>query len=146
MPEPLEMYMSKSNSKYRDERAAVAAQFIEPGSSVLDIGCGAMLIRKHLAPDVKYVGYDIVPELPETHVIDLDAHEFPSGHWDYVILLGVLPWIEEKAWVLRKARHSAKNLIVTRKDDRFDAQIEREGWIRSKSLPYVNPVEIRLYV
>lgn len=137
--------MGKSDSKYRNDRSAVAAQFIKPNTSVLDMGCGMMLIREHLPENVSYIGYDIVAELPETHLIDLDAHEFPEGQWDYVILLGVLPWIKERAWTLDAARKAGKFLIVTRKDDRFDAEIEKAGWIFKEKLPHVEPVHVCLY-
>ena len=134
-----------SSIRNLDKRAAVAAKFVTPDSSVLDMGCGLMLIRKHLPPGVAYSGYDRHPVLPDAHNIDLDAHEFPDGRWDYVVLLGVLPWIRERSWTLAAARRSGRNLIVTRKDERFDDLIASAGWVLERKLLFIGPVHICLY-
>jgi len=137
--------VSKLKSKFRNKRTAVAAKFIESGSTVLDLGCGGMLIKEHLPENVAYSGYDVNPEVPGVLPIDLDAREFPEGHWDYIVLLGVLPWITERDWTLENARSKGTFLIVTRKDERFDRQIEAAGWSLKEKLPYVDPVNICLY-
>jgi hypothetical protein len=134
-----------SNAKFTESskpkmaaRAAVAARLIEPYSSVLDVGCGLMLIRDHLPEGCEYAGFDRYPALPEVQPIDLDAKEFPPGHFDYVLLLGVLSWIKEREFTLRAARTASPLLIATRADDTFDAIISDAGWTLEKSLPHIS--------
>ncbi len=64
------------------KRAEAAALFIEPNSTVLDVGCGRRPIRPFLPDSVRYLGIDKNPVEPDVLVFDLDRHEFPDGSWD----------------------------------------------------------------
>jgi SAM-dependent methyltransferase len=101
------------------KRAQTAASFIEEGSRVLDLGCGNGSLRRFLPAGCTWVGYDLRPLTPEVRSIDLDAGEFPSGHFDYVVVLGVLDWLREPRPVLEKARRAAPFLIVNDKRRRW---------------------------
>ena len=75
-------------------RAAQAALFVEPVVSVLDIGCGAgMTLRKYLPGGCVYIPADLVKWAPEVRHVDVDAGIFPEGEFDYVILLGVIEYL-----------------------------------------------------
>lgn len=137
-----------SSVEKMDARSAVAAKLIDPPASVLDVGCGLMLLRKHLPGNVAYEGYDRYPALPEVKYVDLDNHGFPEGHWDYTVLLGVLSWINEKAWTVKRARSASNFMIVTRSNADFDQMITDAGWTLKRSLPYTantGVIDIRLY-
>jgi SAM-dependent methyltransferase len=96
-------------------RARVAASFIPPESRVLDLGCGAGLLRDLLPQGCSWVGYDLRPLHSEIRPIDLDSGDFPHGSHDYVVLLGVLDWLGSPGSLLKKARLSAANLIASDK-------------------------------
>jgi len=94
-------------------RAALAAQFIEPGSKILDLGCGEMQLASVLPADCSYSPADLHPRHAGVIQIDLNRGEFPEGHYDYVVLLGVLEYLHDPAGVLRRAREHADNLICS---------------------------------
>jgi SAM-dependent methyltransferase len=100
-------------------RAETAAGFIHEGSRVLDLGCGNGSLRGFLPPGCTWIGYDLRPLGTDVLPIDLDAGEFPTGHFDYVVLLGVLDWLSEPRAVLEKARRASPFLIANDKCRRW---------------------------
>ncbi len=73
-----------------DARAAMAAETIPADMSVLDIGCGAMALARHLKPGCRYFPADVVARREGCQVIDLNKREFPQGTYDWITFLGVL--------------------------------------------------------
>lgn len=119
------------------DRARLAAQFITPGSSVLDVGCGPLMSLRELLPEgCTYTGADLRQWSPAVVPIDLDAGEFPSGPFDVVAMLGVVGYLRDPALALRSARKSASRLIVSfAHPTMFGARQSREakGWINHHS-------------
>jgi hypothetical protein len=99
--------------EYWSVRARVAASLIAPNSRVLDLGCGACLLRSALPEGCEWLGYDLRPQSPDVVALDLDAGEFPDGRYDYVVLLGVLTWLKRPIDVLKRARQNASHLIAS---------------------------------
>jgi hypothetical protein len=96
-----------------DARAALAAQWIPAGATVLDLGCGAMALANLLKPGCVYWPADVVERRPGAFVVDLNRDEFPSGAYDWVTFLGVLEYLHEPLLSLRKAWQAAPRLIAT---------------------------------
>jgi hypothetical protein len=96
-----------------DSRAARAASLVAPGSKVLDLGCGKMRLGQLLPPGCTYVPADLEPLSASVQKVDLNRGEFPSGHYDYVVLLGVLGYLHDPIAVLQRARLHADHLIVS---------------------------------
>ena len=94
-------------------RAKRAAALIDPGSSVLDIGCGEMDLLPLLPPGCRYTGADVVKRTGETVVADLEAGEFPDGQYDTVVMLGVLEYLPNVRWVLDRARSAAPEMVLS---------------------------------
>jgi SAM-dependent methyltransferase len=94
-------------------RAKSAASLIAPNSRVLDLGCGACLLRRLLPEGCEWLGYDLRPQSPDVVALDLDAGEFPDCSSDYVVLLGVLTWLKHPTDVLKRARRCAPHLIAS---------------------------------
>ena len=131
-----------------DARAAMAAEWIAPASSVLDVGAGAMALGAALAAGCTYQPADVVARRPGCFVADLNKREFPPGTYDVVTFLGVLEYIHDVRWPLERAREAAPRMIVTyctftggdvtgRRGmgwvndftaPEFQAAIERAGW------------------
>jgi SAM-dependent methyltransferase len=131
------------------KRAQTAASFISEGSRVLDLGCGNGSLRRFLPAGCTWIGYDLRPLNAEVHPIDLDAGEFPPGHFDYIVLLGVLDWLREPRAVLAKARRVAPFLIANDKCRRWrlrhllkskKSELERllpgTGWSRKSRMEW----------
>src|SRR5438552_7998724 len=78
-----------------DARAAMAAEWIAPGSRVLDIGAGAMALGSLLKPGCVYQPADVVERRPGCFVVDLNRREFPEGRYDVVTFLGVLEYVHD---------------------------------------------------
>jgi hypothetical protein len=126
-------------------RASVAASLIKPGTDVLDIGCGAMLLHRVLPTGCRR-GFDVRPLAPEVERLDLDTGEFPSGRFDYIVMLGVLGWLQDPVAVLRRARTCAPYLIasdrlrrpfplwVGGKSDELIAMLPGTGWSLSRTV------------
>ena len=117
-------------------RARAAVTLIEPGSSVLDVGCGPMLLRQHLPEGCTYAGYDFEPISDEVGFVDLDKRQFPEGQWDYIVLLGVLSWIKEQEWTLEAARKVAGKLVITNAEQRLLPRTSAAGWKHEKTITY----------
>jgi hypothetical protein len=96
-----------------DARAAMAAEWIPAGTRVLDVGCGAMALGGLLKPGCSYFPADVVERRPGAFVADLNAGAFPPGSYDWVTFLGVLEYVHDPAWPLRRAGEAAPNLLVT---------------------------------
>jgi SAM-dependent methyltransferase len=101
-----------TNAPKMERRASIAAELIAPNTRVLDLGCGQMHLRKFLPSGCHWTGADLDPVLSEVQRIDLDRKEFPAGEFDYVVMLGLLHWIEQKQWVLTRAHQAAPALIL----------------------------------
>jgi hypothetical protein len=116
-------------------RVKAAAKFIEPNSSVLDMGAGAMALRLYLPPGCLYVPCDIADRGAGCIVADLNKGEFPVGRYDYITVLGVLEYIHNPKELLAKCRAAAKNLIIQYNVDHLTDLAARRanGWVNDLS-------------
>lgn len=94
-------------------RAELAASFISPRSSVLDVGCGQMQLRQYLPPGCTYLPADLNKWSADVHQVDLSKGEFPSGNYDYAVMLGVIEYLDEPGLALVRARAACRDLIVS---------------------------------
>jgi len=78
-----------------DERNQLIASLIPPGSSVLDIGAGAMTLSRYLARDTHYTPMDTVAASQQTVAVDFNACQIPELSWsyDFAVCSGVLEYI-----------------------------------------------------
>jgi hypothetical protein len=102
-----------SVSGFWDERAALAARAIPAGSRVLDLGAGAMGLRRFLAPGCVYVPCDVVEREPGALVADLNKGEFPPGRYDWVTVLGVFEYLHDVPRALELMARAAPAAVVT---------------------------------
>lgn len=96
-----------------DARAAMAAEWIPAGSSVLDVGAGAMALEQLLKPGSRYQPADVVARREGCFVVDLNRGDFPPGTYDWITFLGVLEYVHDVDAALVKARGAAPRMIVT---------------------------------
>lgn len=118
-----------------DARAAMAAEHIPAGSTVLDVGAGAMALASLLKPGCVYQPADVVERRPGCFVVDLNRLEFPPGNYGFVTFLGVLEYVHDIDWPLGRARSAAPRMVVTYCTDiGADPALRRGmGWVNDLS-------------
>ena len=85
-------------------RAAQAAIMLEGASSVADLGCGHMQLKRYLRPDQFYVPVDLVGREVRTIVFDFNRDRLPHIDADYFAALGLLEYIYDIDGFLRDLR------------------------------------------
>jgi hypothetical protein len=88
-----------------DMRSQAAAEWVRPGSTVLDLGCGPLMqVRDFLPPNCTYLPSDVVPRTEDpadTYICDLNAGMYPSVVGpDVVMALGVAEYINDPVFFL----------------------------------------------
>lgn len=107
-------------------RAAIVAEFVEPGWSLLDLGCGDgsfLACLRALVPDLRLEGADVSEQALDvcrgrgfdTTQIDLAQPGIQlSGEHDVVTLLEVIEHVPDaESLVLAAARHARRHVIVS---------------------------------
>lgn len=95
------------------ERGQLAAQLIQPGSKVLEIGTGSGTLRSLIEHRCHYTGADLEPLDDRTLALDLDSDPMPRGPWDTIVLLGVVEYLHHPAEALRKIANTASHLVMS---------------------------------
>jgi hypothetical protein len=127
-----EQFMAEARrAKWRMRRFTIASAMIPPGSSVLDLGCGSMLLREFLPPGCTYIPADLFADRhPEIIKVDLNKGEFPEGRFDVVVLLTTLGSVTDRLGVLKTARERSSQLVVSAVRGRraFRQLLAEAGW------------------
>lgn len=132
------------------KRTEIAGREIPDGSSVLDLGAGTMILKKHLKRNCIYQPCDLFFRGENCLVADLNAGEFPQGRaYDWVTLIGLFQFLTHPKEVLLKCREVASNMYITfsprLKKDLSEAERrwrENEGWFNHYSFrEYINVVQ-----
>lgn len=99
-----------------EARAALVARYVPAGSTVLDIGCGAMALERHLPAGSRYLPCDLVARDARTRVCDLNRGELPRGDLApgvVVTLLGVLEYLYDARALLAELAGRGVHLLLT---------------------------------
>lgn len=94
-------------------RNKLIADLIPPGSSVLDLGAGAQGLRSMLDPSCPYTPADLYQRTPDTLIFNMTTGAWPAGHWDIVVMSGVLEYAPDPIKVFHRLRSLADTAIVT---------------------------------
>lgn len=101
------------------------ADLVEPGSRVLDLGCGDGTLLKYLIKEKQVLGRGI--ELSEGGVracvarglsvvqgdLDEGLADYPDGMFDVVILSQTLPYLDDPGLILREMLRVGRRAIVS---------------------------------
>lgn len=107
------------------DRAELVAAFIDPGSSVIDLGSGAQGLRRWLPRDCTYTPADLVARTPDTLRFDMNRGRWPKGRWDVAVMAGVLEYSPDAAAVFEHLAEIAPVAIVTYAHRRRPERLER---------------------
>ncbi len=123
-----------------EARAATAATFVPAGTRVLDIGCGAMALERHLPFGATYQPCDIVARDARTIVADLNAQGAPLdavAKSDLVAMLGVWEYIYDPAKLFATFAATGKPILCSYCDAALTPDVERRrtlGWVNDFTL------------
>ena len=94
-----------------DRRAGKMASLIPPDvTSVMDMGCGDEVLKRHLNPKIKYYGLDVVRRSADTIICDANAEPLPDIQVDAYYMAGFLLYMNDVEKLISQMR-GAKYLI-----------------------------------
>jgi len=118
-------------------RAEAAAKHIGPKASVVDLGCGAMVLENYLAPTQTYLPADLCRRDARTIILDLNAEldRLPDG--DCGVLLGVLEYVYAPDALLaalhRRYRQVVLSFNILHRSRGIEARLA-SGWVNHFTL------------
>ncbi|MFM9862418.1 MAG: hypothetical protein ACKVRO_02325 [Micropepsaceae bacterium] len=124
-----------------EARAVTAAAFVKVGTRVLDIGCGAMALERHLPFGASYQPCDIVARDARTIVADLNANGAPLdavAKADLVTMLGVWEYIYKPGDLFAAFAATGKPILCSYCDAALTPDTGRRrtlGWVNDFTLP-----------
>jgi len=113
-------------------RFALAADFIPAGSTVLDLGCGAMVLERSLPPGCRYLTCDAVRRDERSVVRDFNRGELPpKAGATIVTLLGVLEYIYDWKAFLQRVREYQLPVVLSYCPADQTSNLDRAalGWV-----------------
>ena len=122
-----------------EARAVMAADFIGAGSRVLDIGCGAMALERHLPFGCSYAPCDIVARDARTTVADLNTQGIPAAAVaaaDVVVMLGVWEYLYKPDEIFAAFARARKPILCSYCDATLTTHLDRRalGWVNDFTL------------
>jgi hypothetical protein len=123
-----------------EPRSRFVAQLIGRNSTVLDLGCGRMLIEKHLRPGCTYLPADVARRDDRTLHCDINRGELPGqiDDVDIVLMLGVIEYVFDLPALFARLARGRGRVMVTYCDpetSRLSSFEQRAalGWVNALS-------------
>lgn len=121
-----------------DERNARIGAMIPASSAVVDIGCGAQTLRRHLPAGCRYQPVDVIQHDPGVWVWDFNEGPFPrqDARFDVVVCSGVFEYARAPERFLREVAALAPRVILSfssRDDVPSTLQRRAAGWTNDLS-------------
>ncbi|MGF1464857.1 MAG: polysaccharide pyruvyl transferase family protein [Sandaracinaceae bacterium] len=100
---------------YWDERNILVGALVPPGTSVLDIGCGAQTLRRYLPEGCAYQPCDIIAHDENVWAWDFNKGPFPhpDRSFDVAVMSGVLEYADDPRALLATAKGLAGQIVLT---------------------------------
>jgi hypothetical protein len=118
------------------DRGRLAAEFIENGETVLELGAGTGTFQVLVSDRCNYLGADLQPLDAETLTFNLEVDSLPSGPWNAIVMLGVLEYIYRPREAMMKVLAATDKVIMSycflRDEDVVAARAKR-GWVSNLS-------------
>jgi hypothetical protein len=104
------------------KRAAAAARWMLPATTILDIGCGDMTLERLLPPGCRYIPSDVVKRDDRTVVCDLNKDQLPPMFVTYAVVLGVMEHLVNPYNCIKELEKLACPVIISYHFDRWDSR------------------------
>lgn len=105
--------LEDAESEPWNTRAAAAAEWLSGETGLLDLGCGTMVLERHLAPHIAYWPSDVAARDDRTIVCDLNREPPPRLPASAVACLGVLEYLLDPLDVMRRLGQSYRTAVVS---------------------------------
>ena len=117
-----------------DERNRLIGALIPDNSSIVDLGSGAMTLKRYLKPGCQYQPCDVVRSSAEVIVCDFNAEIFPDlpRRYDYVVCSGILEYMRDpEDFLARLPAFGARILLSYNPIARGETRLSRlgKGWV-----------------
>ena len=86
---------------------------VHMGDMVLDVGCGSMVIKKHLPAHVSYTGIDPFPVNEQVIKMDIEECNFPDNLFQTVYAFAMLDNVYDLAKAIEQMKRvCSKNILI----------------------------------
>jgi hypothetical protein len=118
-----------------DSRNEKIASFIPAGSSVIDLGCGAQTLKRHLSSECEYQPCDLVKSSADVILCDFNAGLYPKvgKRFTHVVCSGVLEYVRNHRRFLKERSSLGENLIVS-----YNLRLPEDSKLQRMSNNWVN--------
>jgi len=112
-------------------RAQIAAEMLHGVSSVADIGCGLMTLKKYLPKDVQYIPVDCISRSEDTIVVDLNQKPLPPIMADAAAALGLMEYLFDVSGFLQQLLQFEISVITYNLSDSKEAYERPTMWVNA---------------
>jgi 2-polyprenyl-3-methyl-5-hydroxy-6-metoxy-1,4-benzoquinol methylase len=118
----LKIFKNKKTETWKDieyfdeswiKRIKEMSGFITPSESVMDLGCGQMWLSSFLDASNKYYPVDYTYRSDNTIIADFNKNQFPDLNVDVVFASGILEYIDNPKWFVKKISDCCKKCIIS---------------------------------
>jgi hypothetical protein len=106
MQEPF--WNDSDNTRLRAQAAASLVDFSKV-STVMDLGAGQCYVKEFLPEGVEYIPVDYLKRGGIDIICDFNQYEFPDKKADCVFLVGVLQYVQDWKWLVRRTSKAVRN-------------------------------------
>lgn len=94
-------------------RISTMAGFIDRNTSVMDLGCGKMWLKKYLPQNCEYIPVDYIKRSPECIVADFNKKQFPTIKADVLFISGCLEYVNDYSWFISELCTHGNRIIIS---------------------------------
>ena len=125
------------------QRIVQMANFIEPETTILDLGCGLMWLKDYLPFGCTYIPVDYCKRSNDTVISDFNKNQFPELNADIAFISGCLEYIiDYKKFILSVCGHSQKAIVSYCTTDNYPNIKQRKSAAWANHLSKNNIVDI----
>jgi len=122
-----------------DARNQLMASFVAPGSSVVDVGAGAMSLKGYLPAGCTYQPVDVVQGAPETRIVNFNTRVVPTfdQKFDVAVCSGVMEYVLDPGFFIDTVRSWADRIVLSYVTTDIVADAKRRldsGWVSKLSI------------
>lgn len=96
-----------------ESRIVEMCQLMRDEKSILDLGCGEQLLRRHLPQDSLYLPVDYKKRTPDVIVCDFNLRQFPKVSAELAFVSGCLEYVEDVPWFLGEIGIACQVAVVS---------------------------------